>query len=424
VRRLLTLLLLAGALLPASAIAEPVGSPFRFGAGQPVVPADDEVGATGGLSLASAVNGYVLASWTSSPRPTSSTTQVLGRTAPLEAPRELAQGSGAVAANPRLRRYLRVSEQVTDNGGYGIFTQRLRSNGTAEGPLNAIQTAPGSVSFFDPDAVYNPRTRQYLIVGRVGDESGVFGQGWLADERGRRIRSVERCCTGTHAPEVAVRPSDGSYLIVNTDDFQREDEPRRDPTIGYQWLSATGASLSGSTLATTDADARVAVNDHTGEALVVWSDGSQVIARRIGADGRPAGGEMALSQMGAPSDPDWRTGRPDVAYNAEAKQFLVVWQSGPRGAPYPIGDHVYGQHLDGSGREIGPNDFRISEGDRAQAPRVSSVRSSKDWLVAWGDPTGVARQVTATTQGTPPDGGGAAGRRHRPACGRRSTAPG
>jgi hypothetical protein len=146
--------------------------------------------------------------------------------------------------------------------------------------------------------------------------------------------------------------------------------------------------------------------------LVVWSDGSEVIARRIGTDGRPRGNATTLSQMGPPSDPEWQTGTPDVAYNAEAKQFLVVWASGPRREPYPIGEHVYGQHLNGSGQQIGPDDFKISQGDRAQAPRVSDIRSSRDWLVAWGDPTGVARQVTATTG--PPSGGAPRVRRRRP----------
>jgi len=429
-RRLLPLILLVAALAPASASAEPVGSPYRFSEDQPIVGPDDRFGSEVALSLASAANGYVLASWRGQGAGSSSV-RVLGRAGASGSPREATTGTATVLANRRLPGYLGLWEipDYENNRGSGLFAQPLSTDGTVAGPQITVAPQPYEEAVYDAEGVHNPRRRQYLVVARRAIfEFGPFIQSWLLDEQGRVVRGV-RCCAafGTGRPDVGVH-RDGSYIVVWPQ--EAESSPDVDPAsliprgVWSQRISSTGERIGDAMqVSSTIGDPRIAFNSHTGEALVVWTDGSEVIARRIGANGRPRGDEMTISRMGPPSDPEWQTRTPDIAYNAEARQFLVVWQSGPRREPYPIGEHVYGQHLDGSGRQIGANDFRISEGDRAQGPRVSDVRSSRDWIVAWGDPTAVARQVTATRQGaTPPDGSG--GRRPAAPAGLRATVDG
>ncbi len=78
----------------------------------------------------------------------------------------------------------------------------------------------------------------------------------------------------------------------------------------------------------------------------------------------------------------------------------MVWQSGPRDDPYPVGEKVYGQHLSRTGSQIGTNDFAISTLDRAVEPAVTAFSGASDFLVAWSSqrssPSGWARRVTRT----------------------------
>jgi hypothetical protein len=139
----------------------------------------------------------------------------------------------------------------------------------------------------------------------------------------------------------------------------------------------------------------------------VWTDAYEVFGRRIGAGGLPVGPELRLSRMGPPSDPAWLTRSPDIAYSPGARQFLVVWQSGPGLAPYPAGEVVYGQHLSRAGGQIGSNDFAIATRDRAVTPAVTAFAGGDDFGVAWSSqhasPSLWARRVTASSFEPPVD---------------------
>lgn len=386
-------------MFPSAAGAEPAGTPFRFSGDQPV---ED-------LSLASAVDGQVLAAWSPSQAPSNSaTTRLLSGSGTLDALRPLEQGSGDLAANPRLGEYLRTWEALSgvENYGTGLAAQTLAANGTARGLATTLAGSPWQGAFFDPQVTYSTRTRRYLVASNSGEEIGTYIGARLLDEQGNVIGGAGWGAQLPGAPDVAVRGGDGSYLVVYAD----VDESETQSSIRGQWIDSAGGLIGSSFLISAHRNLvgqvnnfapRVAADPETGQMLVVWSDAFEVFARRIDAQGRPTGGDLWLSRMGPPSDPAWLTGSPDVAYNRQARQYLVVWRSGPGRDPYPIGEQVYGQHLDRSARQIGVNDFVISPADRSEDPRAVSVRGTNDWIVAWSDPYGVARRVAATTLGPP-----------------------
>ena len=141
----------------------------------------------------------------------------------------------------------------------------------------------------------------------------------------------------------------------------------------------------------------IAIDPVTGESIVVWTDQYEVFARRINASGVPFGPDLWLSRMGPPWDPAWLTRSPDIAYSPGARQYVVVWQSGPGRDPYPAGEVVYGQHLNRSGAQIGANDFVIATRDRAIEPSVTAMAGASDFLVVWSSHynsrTGWARRI-------------------------------
>jgi hypothetical protein len=252
---------------------------------------------------------------------------------------------------------------------------------------------------------WNARTRQYILLYSVHDEGYSEMGSILLTEAGAPVparRTVLPASTGQNgwSAAVAARPKDGTYLVAWEDSG----------IIRGQILTSAGKPASTPVFDVTrhsnlvgqvdNVEPDIAVDPATNESIVVWSDRYEVFARRITASGAVTGSEARVSRMGPPSDPDWLTRSPDIAYSAASQQFLVVWQSGPGNDPYPTGDFVYGQHLNRTGGQIGTNDFAISTLDRAVEPAATSFTGSTDFIVAWSSrrssPSAWARRVTRT----------------------------
>jgi hypothetical protein len=386
-------LLLLGA---ASAGAEPIGSPFRFSS----TPVPD-------LALGSLGPSSALAAW--APTSRFASTRRLGLAAAAGPVQSVPGGGpGSVASNPRLGQYLRVWSDLRGKDGYGsgLSATILDANGMPLADKTVLVPPFFAGGVYGPAASYNPTTRRYIVVyGTSIDGPGPGWGGCIVDEQGRLVSALPGRNLA-FAPHVRIR-SDGSAIVVWQE--YRFTDHGADLVIMGELVSRAG--VAGNPFEISDhrnlvgevqnVDPRVAVDPVSNRALVVWSDQYEVFARRIGADGRPFGGDLWLSRMGPPSDPAWLTRSPDVAYNTQARQYLVTWQSGPGKATYPIGERIYGQHLDREAEQIGANDFLISPEDRAERPRVIPLRGGPDFLVAWGDPTGVARRVGATSGGRP-----------------------
>ncbi len=387
--------------LSTSAGAEPVGGPYEVFRGS----ASD-------VRLQTRDRGGVLASWLSSE-------QLFARSLGPSGPSESAAGFGsathsAVIENARLGQYLRVWSKLNGVSEYSrsTYAQLVTRTGAPVGERHEILETPDEWMYVT-DLVWDRRSRRYVALITVPSEPGTFLEALLLDEQGRKLRVLDLSgASWKHGgASVAVRP-DGHFVVAWSETIPPDHagelritasvfDASGDP-IGPETIVSEHRNLVGERQNVTP---DVAVDPESNEAMIVWSDQYEVFGRRLGRHGRPVSSELRLSRMGPPSDPAWLTRSPAVAYNASAKQHLVVWQSGPRKDPYPAGETVYGKLLDRTGGQIGENDFAIATLDRATDPDVAAFSDSSDFLVAWSSqrssPSAWARRVAPTPQRAP-----------------------
>ncbi|KAA0233412.1 MAG: hypothetical protein JJLCMIEE_02822 [Acidimicrobiales bacterium] len=134
--------------------------------------------------------------------------------------------------------------------------------------------------------------------------------------------------------------------------------------------------------------------------LVVWAaqdnfpggDSTyEVWGRLYTGSGSPVTNEFRISEMGAPNDDDYLVSSPAVAYNSQAKEFLVVWAANDDQPGMALGElEIFGQRVSPAGAQPGVQDFRISKqgagGDPSQDALFPSVAYNSDlneYLVVW-----------------------------------------
>ncbi|HEY1273864.1 MAG TPA: hypothetical protein VGF25_03110 [Thermoleophilaceae bacterium] len=110
---------------------------------------------------------------------------------------------------------------------------------------------------------------------------------------------------------------------------------------------------------------------------------SEVYAQLIDARGNRIGLPVQISQTG---DDQFRSASGGVpVYNPGTHEYLVVFQSNK--PPLDQGkSEVFGQRLDESGHQVGPDDFRISTTPMMRSaigPTVALNGASNEYLVAW-----------------------------------------
>lgn len=126
----------------------------------------------------------------------------------------------------------------------------------------------------------------------------------------------------------------------------------------------------------------VAYNPNTDEYLVVWQSGGtdglmEIYARRVrGVDGAPLGTEnFPLSTMGPDGNPAFYARAPAVAVNAADNQYLVVWEGQDDRAPNTSEEiEIFAQRLDAAGAEIGADDFPVSDMGALGVPDTEAYR--------------------------------------------------
>ncbi len=164
---------------------------------------------------------------------------------------------------------------------------------------------------------------------------------------------------------------------------------------GWQWQTTEGQVALGD----------VTVFDATGQTLParldVTADSTQLTvdgmalaqaSYPVTIDPEIGTNDFRISDMGSglPNMP--LANEPDVAYNSNAQEYLVVWQGQDNqgGLSYQENE-IYGQRIDATtGAEVGENDFRISDmgpdGDptfNALSPTVIYNPNSNEYLVVW-----------------------------------------
>ncbi len=105
----------------------------------------------------------------------------------------------------------------------------------------------------------------------------------------------------------------------------------------------------------------------------------------------PVGENFRISNMGPDGDIQYHANQPDLAYNSQNNEFLVVWQGEDDASGLVIGEfEIFGQRINAeTGVEMG-EDFLISDmggiGNSqyvAYAPAVAYNSTSNEYLVVW-----------------------------------------
>lgn len=129
----------------------------------------------------------------------------------------------------------------------------------------------------------------------------------------------------------------------------------------------------------------IAYNTTAGAYLVVWQHewavgaSSTINGRMIAADGAPAGQVFGIS-----AEPD-NCLAPDIAYNAATGEYLVVWEYA---FDVDRDDYdIYGQRVSSSGVLLGNRIAIVTSGDHEGRPAVAYNSVANEYLVAWENQT-------------------------------------
>jgi hypothetical protein len=143
--------------------------------------------------------------------------------------------------------------------------------------------------------------------------------------------------------------------------------------------------ISGPQAITDDESPAVVWNAGADQYFVVWTDwrngagrGADIFGRRLSAVAVPVGGDRRVSGTGAIGNEIL----PAMAWDADADQYLVVWED-KRTAP----SKAWGRVVPAAGSPTGA-DFRISDPGAVNAEwdlAVAWNSSAAEFLVVWAD---------------------------------------
>jgi hypothetical protein len=332
-------------------------------------------------------------------------------TNPLSDQRQLTQsaaGTGAispsVAYNSKKRQWL-VVYQSSAGGDLEVVGQRLSDLGDPIGAPFSVSNLPGAAtSAFAPVAAYNRKTNHYFVAfiadaAAADDEFEVFGQRVSAggDRAGSPVRisqvgtdgDIDTRPDGAFGPAIAENPDDDQFLVAWSGDHATDDKNE----ISIQRVAATGNEIGPETQVSTtpgndsrDAQApSVAYNEEAREFLVVWhQDGfaadneRDVFGQRLNSGAVPVGADdFRISETGPDGDPDLGGADPSVAANSQDGEYLVAFSASL--APSEELE-IKVQVLAPDGAQVDVNDARISdvagEGDLTRSAFAPAVAFS------------------------------------------------
>jgi hypothetical protein len=267
----------------------------------------------------------------------------------------------AVVWNGSANEYLVVWQDARNSAtrGWDIYGQRVSASGASLGGNFRISALGATFDDTTPAVAWNGTADEYLVVWE--DYRSFASRG--VDAYGRRISAAgvpqgsDFRISGPDAtsddwtPAVAWNGSQNQYLVVWRDD---RNSSIPDFEIYGRRISAAGVPLGanfevgGPEATVGESDPDVVWNGATHEYLVAWQDfrnsparGIDIYARRVSAAGTPLGSDLRISGNAAITD----DGMPDVAWNSNSNQYLVVWKDG-RNALSRDTD-IFGRRLNG-----------------------------------------------------------------------------
>jgi len=346
----------------------------------------------------------------------------------------------AIAINSNNNSYMVVWEgndfrTDTATGENEIFGQIHNEDGTT------ITTETIRISFMGvalslsydgrkPDIVYNPNTNEYLVVwygdhnqnGLVEGEFEIFAQRINADngdligahKRISDMGPVSNRAYDAFNPHVTYNTQNQLYLVV----WHGEEGNAASPLGSFEIY---GQLLNNNAIEVGDNDFKIsdmgpannpdynafspvaAYNSSNNEFLVVWYGEDdrggrvpgefEIYAQRINAsNGSLIGADStSVSFVGLNGDIARAAKFPDVTYNKEQNEYLIVWSADDSKNGH-VGNEfeIYGQILDANAQETGKNDFLISEMGTiglnsfdAFRPKVEYLSASEQYVTVW-----------------------------------------
>ncbi len=282
---------------------------------------------------------------------------LVGRNFRVDAPSNpdgASAGSPALAYNSAAGEYLVIWEDWRDAEfplwGGSIYGARLAADGTHMGP--DFEVGFGSSENVTPQVAYNPVVGQYLAVWtgiHWADEevdedvdcSEIFGRRLSATGApigGVFLVSAAGCNSWPGMPGVTYLPAANyHYLVV----WEEEGGSGRGRDI-FGRRAVAGSALAGGAVVGNpfrisgrgavgdETHPRPALNSAAGGLVVVWKDtrnqltrGADIYGRRLTNTVLPSGADFRISGKAATTNEGW----PEVAYNAAADQYLVVFHT-------------------------------------------------------------------------------------------------
>ncbi len=283
----------------------------------------------------------------------------------------------AITLNTQNNEYYTVFEATQSITGTGInlsteveiYAQRI--NATTGSPIGSpariSQMGPDGDTTFDarnPDVVYNPSANEYLVVWYGDTNVGGVIEGEF-EIWGKRINAANGQAIGSQ------------FRISDMGPFANRAYDAIDPVVAYNSIN----------------------NNY----LVVWrgEEGTapnaigefEIYGQQISAAGTEIGAnDFRISDMGPNASGLYDAYSPEITYNRNSNEFLVVWYGDDNLGGHVSGEfEIYGQRINASsGAQVGNNDFLISETGvpgfatrAAQYPRVTWNSSLNQYLVVW-----------------------------------------
>lgn len=282
----------------------------------------------------------------------------------------------AAAFSPDADEWLVVFERDAA-GDSQIVGRRVASDGTPTGNNFGICGDAGDQ--LEPDVAYDADSQQFLVAWedqRDGANPGIYGR-YVASGGGTvgAVFAINTAAGNQFGPVVAASPAAPGYLVVFVDlnpSLVEDIVGQRVATAGYP----TGSLLTVSAPVGIQRQPAVAYNSTDGEYLVVWHDQRagnwDIWGQRLDLDGSPLGGSFAIC-----SETSTQL-YPDVAYNLDTNQYLVVWEDRRADAD------IYGQRVDADGGLDGAQVPIAGAGSTERhQPKVAFNPISGEYLVVY-----------------------------------------
>lgn len=232
-----------------------------------------------------------------------------------------------------------------------------------------------------PAIAGNSQRDEYLVVWQEGDvtRADIYAQrvSSYGELMGSRI-AVSTASMRQERPAVAYNSRDDEYLVVWQHGTGEED------ISGYNYIRAQRLSwsgaLRGSVITVSDAtncqlEPDVAYNSQDNQYLVVWRDGTvNVNGQLVMANGSLRGGNFIIC------DASRQQNYPSVAYNGHANEYLLAWDDHRPNVHYDI----YGRRVSASGALRSESAFCTLDKDQRR-PKVAYSSVTNGYLVVFPD---------------------------------------